>query len=892
MRIAIDLQGAQTGSRLRGIGRYSLALAKEMARQASDHDLWICLNGAFEEQVQELREEFNSLIPPSRICVYEVPHAIAERLPGNGSRARIAELIRESFLADIDPDVVHISSLFEGWIDQAVTSIGSLSAQATAVTLYDLIPFLNPQSYLASNEQLQWYNRKLASLKKSNLMLAISDYSRREVIETLGIAGDTVVNISSAVADIFRAYRPSDGVRMAVNSRYSISSPYLLYSGVFESRKNIDRLLEAFALLPGSLKQHYQLVLVGAAGDYERTNIVQLAEKLGIYNRVVLTGYVSDEELVTLYNGCTLFVFPSVHEGFGLPALEAMTCGAPTIGSNRTSIPEVIGRNDALFDPTDPSDMANKIAQVLTDDDFRRQLREHVTKQAAAFSWSASAKRALESFERFADRRKAGMHREGPALRYRRLVAKIAQVACDNVEISDADLAICANAIATNRSEVDRIIPSKVHGPIVQQIQMPARDLDRPAMFIDISELVQRDAKSGIQRAVRALLGELLRHPPRGFRVEPVYATVSESGYRYARRFTSEFLGGPSNAQDDEFVETKAGDIFLGLDLQADIVSAQCHYLQYIRSCGVRVHFVVYDLLPIRYPQLFPHGASKAHERWLRAIAKFDGVVCISRAVAHEVEVWLKANCPSDARHLDIKWFHMGADLENSNPSAGLPPDAWEVVDKLRSHPSFVMVGTLEPRKGHEQVLAAFETLWDNGVDANLVIVGKVGWMVDGLVKKIERHPERGGRLLWLGAISDEYLSEIYLNGTALIAASHGEGFGLPLIEASQYNLPIIARDIAVFREVAGESAYYFSARDGSGLAQEIVAWIELWKMRRAPISTNLQWLTWRHSTDQLVTCLLGDDPAGHRSSRQDTLVKIAPDDLGGTSGATLRVRT
>src|SRR5258708_2237399 len=149
----------------------------------------------------------------------------------------------------------------------------------------------------------------------------------------------------------------------------------------------------------------------------------------------------------------------------------------------------------------------------------------------------------------------------------------------------------------------------------------------------------------------------------------------------------------------------------------------------------------------------------------------------------------------------------------------GLTPDAAAILVKLRSRPSFLMVGTLEPRKGHRQALAAMEGLWSEGVDTNLVIVGKEGWMMEDFIKGVWQHPENNRRLFWLRGISDEMLDQVYRSSRALLAASEGEGLGLPLIEASQYGLPIIVRDIPIFREVAGENPYYFRANKPEDLA-------------------------------------------------------------------------
>ena len=169
------------------------------------------------------------------------------------------------------------------------------------------------------------------------------------------------------------------------------------------------------------------------------------------------------------------------------------------------------------------------------------------------------------------------------------------------------------------------------------------------------------------------------------------------------------------------------------------------------------------------------------------------------------------------------------------------------------SRPSFLMVGTLEPRKGHLDVLDAFESLWLGGTDINLILVGKKGWMVDSLVDRLSTHPEFRHRLFWLEGISDEYLNQIYGSSACLIAASYGEGFGLPLIEAAQHHLPIIARDIPVFREAAGDHAYYFASQHASDLALDIQEWLHLYHADRHPKSDDLPWVTWKQSAAKLL---------------------------------------
>ena len=170
------------------------------------------------------------------------------------------------------------------------------------------------------------------------------------------------------------------------------------------------------------------------------------------------------------------------------------------------------------------------------------------------------------------------------------------------------------------------------------------------------------------------------------------------------------------------------------------------------------------------------------------------------------------------------------------------------------------MVGTIEPRKGHAQVLAAFERLWDSGHDLRLVIVGRPGWLVEELLEKLRHHPKLGSLLFWLEDVSDADLDRMYGACSCLIAASEGEGFGLPLIEAAQHGLPILARDIPVFREIAGVHASFFKGRTPEALAEAVIEWLKLRAQNRHPHSEGMPWVTWAQSADRLKAILLEGD--------------------------------
>ena len=1229
MRIVIDMQGAQGSHRQRGIGKYTLSLAQSMVRHCGNHEVYLALNGLFEESVEQIRAAFDGLLPQQNIRVWETPGPVCGLRVENNWRLLCGKLVREAFLASLKPDIVLVSSLFEGQNDAGVTSVGELgNTVPTAVVLYDLIPLIHHQHYLDDPKVEAWYKNKIEHLLRADLLLAISESARQEGIGYLKFSSDSIFNISAAADLQFEPKVIDLGREREIRQQYGLGRPFVMYTGGIDHRKNLEGLVRAYARLPVSLRIHHQLAIVCAMQPAEQSLLENLAKQFDLRpDELVLTGFVPERDLIALYNLCKVFIFPSLHEGFGLPALEAMSCGKAVIASNTSAMPEVLGRDDALFDPRSADDIAAKLARVLADDGFRLELEKHGLEQAKLFSWDSSAKRTIAACEAWLVKQNepaapAGAQPRRPKLAYvsplppqrtgigdysAELLPELARhydidviVAQDSVSdpwinancairgvdwfknhadqfervlyhfgnspfhqhmfglleevpgvvvLHDFFLAhVIENMAMTGYRPgalVDALYQSHGYGAVQQHFhaadageaiwrypcnlgvlqgahgvithsasslrlacqwygngavedwtvvplpRAPACDIDRatarrrlnlddsafvvcsfgllgpaklnhrlldawlasnlaqdaecvlvfvgenhggdygaalaarmrqsglgerirltgwvdaatfrdylaaadagvqlrelsrgetsaavldcmnyglptivnahgsmadlpddavwklpdkfadaelisaletlntdagrriqtggrgreivlaehrPAscanryaqaleafykqaetglaglgrmlgntlppegdkdwarlaqslarslpmqpcprqLLVDISELVQRDAKSGIQRVVRSILQELLMNPPAGFRVEPVHATT-DRGYRYARQFTFGFLDCPGKGFKDDPVDFQAGDVFLGLDLNGYVVNAQRHFYRQMRNAGVQVKFVVYDLLPLTLPWAFGEGASAAHTQWMHVLAENDGVVCISKAVADEVGVWLTEHRPPHSRNFDIRWFHLGADIESSLPSTGRPETAPMTLAELAKRPTFLMVGTIEPRKGHLQTLAAFEKLWSDGTDVNLVIVGKQGWMVDKLIEKLRNHREHGKRLFWLDGISDEYLEDIYVTGTCLVAASEGEGFGLPLIEAAQHKLPIIARDLPVFREVAGEHAFYFRGLEAADLADAIGEWLSLNGEGQAPQSAGMPWLTWRESAQQLI---------------------------------------
>ncbi|MDH6420908.1 glycosyltransferase involved in cell wall biosynthesis [Polynucleobacter sphagniphilus] len=406
MRIVLDLQACQSDSRFRGIGRYTLSLAHAMVAELldRDHKIIIALSRAFPDEAAQVRTSFEDRFSGLEYFEFSILEPSAAKKEGNDWRQMASRLQRERGIANLEPDMVHVSTLMaDGWEDDAVASVGLLGVHIpTALTHYDLIPLVMSDIYMPGESRFKsYYYEKLKNVRRADLLLAISNYSRAEAILCLEKEDDAVVNISSAVNDDFSGTVSNQRSAECTLYKYSIPRDFLLYApGGFDPRKNLDGLLEAYSMLSFDVRSQYKLVISSKLPEGLREGLVWKAQTFGIgSDELIITDYIPDNELADLYRLCRAYVFPSLHEGFGLPVLEAMSFGAVVIASNCTSIPEAHGFEGALFNPKDPSDMAAKILAALTDEVFRARLQAHASIQVAKFSWEKSAKTAVDAME-------------------------------------------------------------------------------------------------------------------------------------------------------------------------------------------------------------------------------------------------------------------------------------------------------------------------------------------------------------------------------------------------------------------------------------------------------------------------------------------------------------
>jgi glycosyltransferase involved in cell wall biosynthesis len=744
MRIVLDLQGAQTASRFRGIGRYSSDLAMGIIRNAGSHDVWLALSGGLSESLPGVRSAFEKVLAPSRIVTFDTPDFTSWDKPAHRWRRDVAERLRESFLRDLAPDAVHVSSLFEGTADRAVTSVGLLPAgHATGVTLYDLIPLHNPREYLGADWIRDWYMSKVESLKRSDLLLAISAHARQEAIDTLGVAPERVVNISSAVSPAFRKRDVTGDDRTTLKAVHGIEGPYVMYSGAMDKRKNVEALIEAFAALPADIAGEYQLVIAGKVHESDLERLQSAATRHGLGRRLVFTGYVSDDQLILLYNAAELYVFPSLHEGFGLPALEAMACGVATLGSNTTSVPEVIGRTDAMFDPVSVSAITEAMLRALRDRDFRRSLQEHALTHSAKFSWDESARRLIGAYEEVSERRTdkswVSVSRD-IKVRYPELLAAVAAVARGSEDANEADRIAVSAAIASNQDEA--LHAGRTAQPLVEafswRVEGPFDSSYSLALVNREVALALSDA--GLHVALHSTEG------PGDFAADP------------------EFL---RNRPDIAELHRRLGDL---PSVQAD-VSSRLLYPPRVADMDSRfnlLHDYAWE------ESGFPAAWSDSFNDSLQGISALS-------------------------RHVQKIMIDNGVAVPMSVGSAGV--DHWERIEAEVGYKfgakafRFLHVSSCFPRKGADVLLKAFGDAFTSADDVTLVIktfVNPHNEVHRWLSEARQERPDFPDVRIIEDDLSDERLKALYGQCHALVAPSRAEGFGLPLAEAMMSGLPVI----------------------------------------------------------------------------------------------------
>jgi glycosyltransferase involved in cell wall biosynthesis len=367
MKIAIDARSA-TLHQGTGIGTYTNNLISEILSIASKDEFTLFCSGKF-------NKDFNK---KNTNIVYS-----------SGKHGGFYEnYYIPSTLNELHADLYHIPQNGIGFdFDTEIPTI---------VTIHDLIPYIMPET--VGRGYLERFLRDMPNIiSNSSGILTVSEYSKKDILKFFSSYPEDKIFVTPLAAN--SNFKPLDknNCKLYVEHTFGVKDPYILYIGGFSSRKNVLGLVKAFSNVYKDFNKPYKLLLGGSLRD-EGEKLFNFVKENNLQDKIIFCGYVKDEILPVLYSGCDAFVYPSLYEGFGLPPLEAMSCKAPVITSNLTSIPEVTGNNAILINPYNINELENALVTLLNDETLKKNFSEKGYLRSLEFTWVKTAQNTLDAY--------------------------------------------------------------------------------------------------------------------------------------------------------------------------------------------------------------------------------------------------------------------------------------------------------------------------------------------------------------------------------------------------------------------------------------------------------------------------------------------------------------
>ena len=744
MRIAIDLQGLQSeGSRKRGIGRYTFEVINNLLHNHTNHEYVLVANAA----LADIRYEFRKYLINDKNISYVNWYSPTPLsfISHNKVNNKLSKSLRSYTFNCLHVDIIIITSFFEGFADNCMTDFDFDLLNTPVVTIfYDLIPFLNPDQYLNFNPEFaKYYYNKLDSIKNFQALLAISNSSLKEAIKYLNIDNSKVYNISSACDQGLFNNNPS--VFKTLNHLFDDVFPFLLYSGAGDPRKNLKNLLKAYSLLPSKLQEKYHLVLVGKLLSQEIEIIEEWIQDFHLQsNHIHMLGYVSDNDLVSLYRKCSLFVFPSLHEGFGLPVLEAMSCGAPVIGSFSTSIPEIIVIEDAMFDPSDPINIKQLIERSLTDNIFLEKLKHNSIIQSKRFSWDNTIHNLLIACSQ---NKKANSCKTKISdwstiynLNTKNLNNLINQL-CIILKDQHDDNLIKIVASSIDKINLDLGLYTR---QVLRQVKIENWHVEGPFDSSYSLSILNRSFTRSLDKEINNV---------------SIHITEGEGDYPVDINFLRNFT--------DIYTKYKSAD---NLSNIKDVISRNL-YPPRVSDMNARINLLhAYGWEESEFPQ-----------NWIDDFNSYlQGITVMSSQV--------KKILIDNGLRIPIKVCGLGIEHLDSTGHS-------EFITLQAKTFKFLHVSSCFPRKGIDILLEAYCENFTINDKVSLIIktFNNEHNNIEDLIKtRQENSPLTPDIVLLKEDLSDNQMRYLYTTCDALVAPSRGEGFGLPIAEAMHYGLPVI----------------------------------------------------------------------------------------------------
>lgn len=367
MKIGIDCR--MYSPRFTGIGRYVFELTQNLFEIDKENEYVLFFNNP----------EFTNFTPPNKRV---------KKVLVNSGHYSLSEQTGYPWLLNKEKlDLMHFTHF----------NVPVLYNKPFIVTIHDLT-----LSYYPGKKMNNWFYRTAYhtvfkhAVQKSKKIVSVSNNTKQDLQKFYPTDTEKIEVIYEGVN---KEFHPSKNTETTLK-KYNIHKPYLLYTGVWRSHKNLPNLLKAFSILKNDYKFQGQLIITGRHDPLYANEIFNCAASLKLTNDTIFTGMVDEKELVDLYSAAEVYVFPSLYEGFGLPPLEAMQCGTPVATSNTSSMPEICGKENALFfNPEDPEDMAEKIFQIISEKSLREKLVENGLNHVKKFSWQDMTNRIFKIYQ-------------------------------------------------------------------------------------------------------------------------------------------------------------------------------------------------------------------------------------------------------------------------------------------------------------------------------------------------------------------------------------------------------------------------------------------------------------------------------------------------------------
>lgn len=718
MKILFDVQGIQGRSGARGIGRYSFEMLKELARQLDGHQIYFLKNNLLEVDNKRI-SEIEIICPAGTWIEIEYPTDIQD---SSSRYALINSIIRDEIITGISPDWVHHCSVVEGFNEHVVKN--NPGSFLNTCFFYDAIPAIYPERFLPNDDIADWYWGCTSSFGKYDQIFAISSTASDEGMNYLGIPENKITAVWGGIDSTkFELFDSSDAYD-------------LTYVGSFEERKNIPRLIEAFSLALPKLHGGTKLNLVGKYYDSELETINRVMDSYNISDRVKIHGFLSDIDLNSLMHKTRLLVMPSLHEGLGLPLLEAMALGVPAIASNVSSMKVMLQGLSNTFDPMSAESMSKQMVKYSNDHESRAALIAEFQKRRNEYSWQSAASKIINR------------------------VIPLVHERDRNTEFSRSDVRDILRKSIESLSKLDlsELEASSIAGAL-------------SANYTNLLSKAVISSASGIARVLSGHFGgtyslsQLNRN---------IFSASIGNQMRYLYR-PERFDGNKGFQLDSDIINSESmRENFNSLDLGKEKgVLMRNAYPPYANDMNGKINlYHTYNWEETEFPQ-----------EYISEFNLFLDGVTFSSSFVQKTLIDNGLSIPSAVVGASVGISEISSNVQRRTPN------------KSKIY-TFLHISSAFPRKGIDLLLDAYGQVFNNSQDVLLVIktFDNPHNTVSEDIKNFKIKYPKHAPIEW---INEEYtsseLTSLYSRADCLIQPSRGEGFGMPAYEALCLGIPVVA---------------------------------------------------------------------------------------------------